>query len=500
MIRALTLLLVVVLLVNVTVAYSEGNYIIYVYGNIHCPHCAALKEFIIENYGREHLYFCDVGENQTCALKFYNIIRAFGIQPAIPLSAVIVDGKATGVVFGELPVKSVWDKLVKPADLDSHIPIYAMAVNGTPTIIGYIEISQEALAYLFIHGELPPTNTTATTTTNTSNTMQNTSTTTTNTSTTTTTKITTTSTLTATKTLLSTSTVNETTKTTNTNTTTTISSTETTISQPVATNTNNPATTQTIHSKTNTQTMGTTTTSSSTETTATIIKPSTSTGRNMDFFTALSLTVSLSLADSVNPCTIYLYTILLIAASIASIGIERKIDYKRVIAIGLAFALAVFMGYLLLGLGLITFVSSLPKIFFTAVGVGFGLWVIYSALTGRERVAAKKSMVRLLPKASKSLLFSFALGLLATFTLLPCSAGPYIVFAGIASKLSMIQAAILLIIYNLVFISPLIIVLMAILLGVSRQSVREFLIRYNKILSIIAGLLLIAIALYASFI
>ncbi len=444
--RSAVLMLLTILLLSLTVilVYADTNYIIYVYGNIHCPHCAALKKFIVENYGASHLYFCDVGANRTCAVKFYNIIKAFGLQPAIPLAAVIVDGKATGIVIGELPVRSVWDKLVQPADLDSHIPIYAMTTNGTPAIIGYVEVSQEALAYLFIHGKLPSKNTSATLT----------------------------STVAATS-----STTSRTTVIANgTSTRAAVSS----ISRQAITNRSNLTITHTIHSETATQ--------------------ATSASENMDFFTALSLTVSLSLADSVNPCTIYLYTILLIAASMASIGIERKFVYKRVVAVGLAFALAVLIGYLLLGLGLIAFVSSLPKIFFTAVGVGFGLWVLYSALTGRERVAAKKSMVRLLPKASKSLLFSFALGLLATFTLLPCSAGPYIVFAGIASKLSIIQATILLIIYNLVFISPLIIVLMAVLLGVSRQSVRDFLIRYNRVLSIIAGLLLIAIALYASLI
>ena len=447
--RSAVLMLLTILLLSLTVilVYADTNYIIYVYGNIHCPHCAALKKFIVENYGASHLYFCDVGANRTCAVKFYNIIKAFGLQPAIPLAAVIVDGKATGIVIGELPVRNVWDKLVQPTDLDSHIPIYAMTTNGTPAIIGYVEISQEALAYLFIHGKLPSKNTSTTLTSTVAATSSTTSTT--------------------SKTMVIAN---------STSTRAAVSS----INRRTVTNRSNLTITQTIHNETATQ--------------------ATSASENTNFFTALSLTVSLSLADSVNPCTIYLYTILLIAASMASIGIEKKFVYKRVVAVGLAFALAVLIGYFLLGLGLIAFVSSLPKIFFTAVGVGFGLWVIYSALTGRERVAAKKSMVRLLPKASKSLLFSFALGLLATFTLLPCSAGPYIVFAGIASKLSMIQAAILLIIYNLVFISPLIIVLMAVLLGVSRQSVRDFLIRYNRVLSIIAGLLLIAIALYASLI
>lgn len=481
----LSLLLILLMMTSVVNGLNGDHYLIYVYGDIHCPHCATLKEFIVKNYGEEHLYFCDVGANRTCTLKFYNIVQTFGIQPGIPLSAVIVNGKATGVVLGELPVKSIWDKLIKPANLGSHIPIYAITSNGTPTIIGYLEISQEDLAYLFVHGELPATNTT-TTTTNKTNTPS-------------------TGMITATQTTISTTS-------TTTRTQTTVSLTKSAVSRVETNNTSISSITSSTKAFANRQvasknnsTMAQTSTTETVKTalsnntsTANLVRPLTSRSRSMNFLTALSLTISLSLADSVNPCTIYLYTILLIAASIASIGVEKKVNYRRVIAVGLAFALAVLLGYLLLGLGLITFASNIPKIFFTSVGVGFGLWIIYSALTGRERVTAKKSMVKLLPKASKNILLSFSLGLLATFTLLPCSAGPYIVFAGIASKLLLIQAATLLLIYNLVFISPLIIVLMAILLGVSRQGIRDFLVRHNRILSIVAGILLIIVAIYAS--
>jgi len=208
------------------------------------------------------------------------------------------------------------------------------------------------------------------------------------------------------------------------------------------------------------------------------------------------MTVSLALVDSVNPCTIYLYTLLLIATSLSTIAVERRINRARIIAVGLAFALAVMAGYILLGLGLLTVMSVLPKIFFVAIGVGFGLWVIYAGLTGKERIAAKGRMVKLLPKASKSILLSIALGLLATFTLLPCSAGPYVVFTGIASRLPLVQAIPLLLLYNTIFILPLLAVLTAILLGVSRSEVREFLIKHNAKLSVVAGILLIIIAVY----
>jgi len=231
------------------------------------------------------------------------------------------------------------------------------------------------------------------------------------------------------------------------------------------------------------------------EQSTTTYKPS-SRGLGLDYVGLIAMTISLALVDSINPCTIYLYTLLLVAASISAIAIEKRVNKRRVIAVGLAFALAVMVGYILLGLGLLTVMTSLPKILFIVIGVGFGLWVIYSALMGKEKIIAKGRMIKLLPRASKNIVLSIVLGLLATFTLLPCSAGPYIVFTGIASKLPLIQAIPLLLLYNTIFILPLIVVLIAVLLGISRARIRELIVKHNRTLSVIAGTLLIIISIY----
>jgi cytochrome c biogenesis protein CcdA len=205
---------------------------------------------------------------------------------------------------------------------------------------------------------------------------------------------------------------------------------------------------------------------------------------------ALSLLVPLALSDAVNPCVLFIYTLLLIATSIA---FSRR---RNVLLVGTSFISAVFVGYYLLGLGLISVVRGLPKEFLSLVAIGFGLWVSISGVMGRSRVLGRESVLNLISKASTSTSLTFALGLLLTFTLLPCSAGPYVVFVGIASKYSPPLPYLLLTLYNVLFISPLIAILVIITTTMRYKSVQEFLLRNNNTLSLIAGLLLIAVGVW----
>jgi len=207
----------------------------------------------------------------------------------------------------------------------------------------------------------------------------------------------------------------------------------------------------------------------------------------------------LALSDSINPCTMYLYILLLIAASIAFLSTKSSSKYLGVVKIGLSFIAALIIGYMLLGLGLLTLMSRIPRYILPLVGIFFGIWVILSAITGRERIVLKGKLVGILPKSAKNMLLSFGLGLLASFMLLPCSAGPYIVFLGLLTPGNWLLSFILLLYYNLVFVSPLVLILVLIVLGVSRKTIRGFIVRNHRWLSIIAGILLVIISLFLLF-
>ncbi|MCX8186555.1 MAG: hypothetical protein N3G48_05555 [Sulfolobales archaeon] len=209
---------------------------------------------------------------------------------------------------------------------------------------------------------------------------------------------------------------------------------------------------------------------------------------------ALALLTTLALSDAVNPCVIFIYILLLVAATLA-FGRGGK-----TFLIGLSFILAVFLGYYVLGIGLMTVVRGLPKEFLSVIAIGFGIWVIVSSIMGKSRILAKDSVLGLIGRASSSTTSSFALGLLLTFTLLPCSAGPYVVFAGVASKYGAPLQYLLLAIYNLIFISPLLLVFAVTLKTMRYKSVQDVLKRYGVKLSLIAGLLLIAVGVWVLFI
>jgi len=205
----------------------------------------------------------------------------------------------------------------------------------------------------------------------------------------------------------------------------------------------------------------------------------------------LMVLAGLALSDAVNPCAVFIYTTLLIAATLASAGRKRL-----PIATGTAFVLAVYLGYLAIGLGLMTFLRYVPTWILGFVAIAFGLWVIVSDLVGRSRIVARESLLDMISRAATSTFFSFLLGLLVTFTLLPCSSGPYVVFAGIASRYDTPIAVALLAMYNLVFVTPLLAVMVLVVAGLRYRSVQRFIIEHKREMSIAAGLLLIAVGIY----
>ncbi|MDK2983989.1 MAG: cytochrome c-type biosis protein [Thermococcaceae archaeon] len=65
--------------------------------------------------------------------------------------------------------------------------------------------------------------------------------------------------------------------------------------------------------------------------------------------------LALAGADSINPCTFVIYTMLLIALSL-----KENISKRRIYAVGLAFVAAVYISYYLLGIGLVILTKTIP--------------------------------------------------------------------------------------------------------------------------------------------
>jgi len=210
------------------------------------------------------------------------------------------------------------------------------------------------------------------------------------------------------------------------------------------------------------------------------------------FLSLLAIAVPLALSDSINPCALYIYVLLLIAAALSS-GASRR----AMLITGAAFVSAIYVGYLALGMGLLKALSYIPayRWVFGAIALGFGAWTIASGVAKKSRVAAKGLVYDLLPRASTSAPIAFALGLFVTFTLLPCSAGPYVTFLGIASRYPQTVVMPVLLVYNLLFVSPMLGLLGALSATMKFENVQRAIIEKGPALSVIAGAILAVIGI-----
>ncbi|ASJ02625.1 electron transporter [Thermococcus profundus] len=208
----------------------------------------------------------------------------------------------------------------------------------------------------------------------------------------------------------------------------------------------------------------------------------------MSYFIPQFLT--LALTDSVNPCTFAVYTLFLIALSV------KGVDKKRLYLVGFSFVVAVYISYYTLGLGLTFIAGKIPVKWAGYFAIAFGLYTIVTGIAERSRTGDKKTLRKKMFSSDTTVLGAMILGISVSTTLLPCSAGPYIVYAAVIARSSMGLAALLLALYNIIFVLPLMVILFA--MGGLRES-KEFsraMVRHSAELSIFAGALLILVGLW----
>ncbi len=200
--------------------------------------------------------------------------------------------------------------------------------------------------------------------------------------------------------------------------------------------------------------------------------------------------LSLALTDSVNPCTFAVYTLFLIALSV------KGVDKRRLYLVGLSFVIAVYISYYTLGLGLTFIAGRIPLRWAGYFAIAFGIYTIATGIAERSRTVDKRALRRKMFSTDTTVIGALILGISVSTTLLPCSAGPYLVYAAVIARSSTAMVFLLLALYNLIFVLPLLTILFA--MGSLRES-KEFsraMVRHSAELSVIAGLLLIAIGIW----
>jgi len=219
--------------------------------------------------------------------------------------------------------------------------------------------------------------------------------------------------------------------------------------------------------------------------------------------------VSLAVVDSINPCAIAVLTLMLIA--IMTHSPERK---RRVLLAGFSFITAVYIIYMFYGLVIIKFfqiiqvLTSVRLLLYKILGL---FAVILGVLNMKDFFKYKpggiltEMPVSLRPKVKKiisgvtSPAGAFAIGAFVSVFLLPCTIGPYIIAGGILSAIELLETIPWLLLYNIIFVFPMICITLLVYAGISTvENVSEWKEKNIRKLHLVAGLImfLLGIAMF----
>ena len=216
--------------------------------------------------------------------------------------------------------------------------------------------------------------------------------------------------------------------------------------------------------------------------------------------------LALAAADAVNPCALAVLTLMLIA--ILTYNPKKK---KNVVLAGLAFTSSVFIMYLFYGLiiiksfQLVQTISTIRLFLYKILGfvaILLGLLNIKDSLKYKPGSFATEMPMFLRPKVKKiidsvtSPKGAFWVGLFVTLFLLPCTIGPYIIAGGILSALELIKTIPFLIIYNMIFVLPMVIITYIVYFGISKvENVSGWKDKNIKKLHLVAGIIMLALGI-----
>ncbi|MDD2516323.1 MAG: cytochrome c biogenesis CcdA family protein [Candidatus Gracilibacteria bacterium] len=211
-----------------------------------------------------------------------------------------------------------------------------------------------------------------------------------------------------------------------------------------------------------------------------------------------------AISDSINPCE-FAIMILLLGSILTRYKDRRKVFYA-----GFMFCLAVFLSYFLMGLGLFQALATSSntktlKIVVGILGIAVGLanmkdYFAYGKWFVMEVPFSWRPKMQELVKKVTSPIGAFFIGIVLSLFLLPCTAGPYVTVLGfLASESKTISGwgYIYLLVYNIVFIIPMIGIVFLIGLGIkSPGELREFKEANTEKIHLIVGFLMIGLGLY----
>ncbi len=225
--------------------------------------------------------------------------------------------------------------------------------------------------------------------------------------------------------------------------------------------------------------------------------------------TGIHLTIAgitgLALVDAINPCALAVLIILL-----STILLRDPSHKKKALKSGLAFSLAVFLCYFVMGMLIVLglkCVASVTQLSTTGLYKAFGVFAIIIGLLNikdyfkygaggfvMEVPMRWRPKMKEFIKSVTSIKGAFIVGIIVSIFLLPCTAGPYFVAGGLLAGVEWMTALPWLAYYNFLFVLPMIAITLFIYGGLTAvEEVSGWRERNIRRLHLVAGIILVAL-------
>lgn len=211
---------------------------------------------------------------------------------------------------------------------------------------------------------------------------------------------------------------------------------------------------------------------------------------------ALATVVITAAIDSINPCAIGVLILMI------SVLLGNRSSVKKMLLIGGLYIFSVFIVYFLAGLGLMYFLASIPLWVSEYISIAVGILIIFAGMIEIKdffwygawfsleipAVFAKK----IHKYATKTTILGvMLLGAFVSAVELPCTGAPYLAIIALLSQYFDFTAFMLLILYNIIFVAPLIVILLLVASGGKLHEIKKWKQQGRPFMRLFIGLLLI---------
>jgi cytochrome c biogenesis protein CcdA len=213
----------------------------------------------------------------------------------------------------------------------------------------------------------------------------------------------------------------------------------------------------------------------------------------------LGLIITSAAIDSINPCAIGVLILMI------SVMLGSGKSVRHMILLGSAYIFALLLTYLVAGLGLVYFFSAIPMVLAEYLSIAVGILVIFAGLLeikdyfwygrGVSLQIPHKFARKIQEWSGKktTILGVMLLGAFVAAVELPCTGAPYLAIITILRVDFNLIAFGLMVLYNLIFVAPLIIILVMVAMGVKLSAVQKWKEEGKGGMRLAIGLLLVAL-------